>query len=152
MQHSQLPLRVAEAVAAARADARNELDRLEQRLEQREGELAALRRQWDQAQGALAEAASTTTAQAQEQVDQLIAEREAWIEEMQSQRAEATGALGRSLSRRATRSVTADSSILGALPCRPVAAVLKRSPPCILPACSRCSRCGVFTCAGASLC
>ena len=97
MQHSQLPLRVAEAAAAARADARAELDRLEQRLEQREGELAALRRQWDEAQGALAEAACSTTAQAQEQVDQLVAEREAWIEEMQSQRAEATGGVGKRL-------------------------------------------------------
>lgn len=55
--------------------------------------MRALRQELEEAQSDVAEAATLTTAHAQEQIHQLIAEREAWIEEVTAQRAEATGAL-----------------------------------------------------------
>lgn len=56
---------------------------------QRDAELASLRRQ---VQELTAEAeASMASAQGDDQLSTLIAERESWIEEVQVQRAEATG-------------------------------------------------------------
>lgn len=62
-------------------------------LPQKDAEVQALRQELHEVQAEVAEAASLTTAQAQEQIHQLIAEREAWIEDVTAQRAEATGAL-----------------------------------------------------------
>lgn len=62
-------------------------------LPQKDAEVRALRQELEEAQSDVAEAATLTTAHAQEQIHQLIAEREAWIEEVTAQRAEATGAL-----------------------------------------------------------
>lgn len=62
-------------------------------LLQKDAEVRALRQELDEVQAEVAEAATLTTAHAQEQIHQLIAEREAWIEEVTAQRAEATGAL-----------------------------------------------------------
>ncbi|PRW34071.1 phragmoplast orienting kinesin 2 [Chlorella sorokiniana] len=100
--HHLQPGAVAEVVAAARADARRELDRLEQLLAQKDEEVQVLRQELDEVQAEVAEAATLTTAQAQEQINQLIAEREAWIEEVTAQRAEATAAIeaSRALERR----------------------------------------------------
>lgn len=61
-------------------------------LLQKDAEVQALRQELHEVQAEVAEAASLTTAQVQEQIHQLIAEREAWIEEVTAQRAEATGA------------------------------------------------------------
>ena len=83
-----------------------------------------LRGHFEAAQAEMADAAGATTVAAQEQINQLVAEREAWIEEVQAQRAEASGEC---------RAQGADS--MRGRCSRAVHAWQRAGPSCLLAAC-----------------